>query len=478
MIKNAFIYRHILLTAGIISSIQANSQSAIGQLETMSDGKVYRSSSVSSTTMRSMVTGAVLQSLFNSMLNSPVTNQKEIDVQQQAARIAEIKAAEEAAEQRKIEEAVAQAEYDEMMQSYKLLDDAQDVNIKTLDNPLDFKSLDGEAERLSSEARKQFESGQVTAHAPESGAATPFFGDVLPDEDLHSLLDLDNNPNVVDLMDSDKYVEEKTAGDSAGVVTLLRKYEKEGNGEPINVKPDCIRLRDQLKGYVNQREQFKKTIELSQSELNIWETANNNALLNAAKDGLEYLTGELLQGMTNRGKAADQLQQTYNSKAKQMAEDGINIVEIQAKIDRLRATSSAGRIAEFSSNIKDWETFVKDGLSSLINGLSESNNEINGILEDSTMKKYFESESPELKTLLDISKLAASNMVFGKWVARKMPVIAVIEISIKQTYNALDYVLSLNRIMEAHKINGGVMDAARYIQENIDNTYLSLANCR
>jgi hypothetical protein len=209
----------------------------------------------------------------------------------------------------------------------------------------------------------------------------------------------------------------------------------------------------------------------------MWETANHNALINAAKDGLEYFTGELLEGLSNRGKAADRLQQIYDKNVKQMAGEGINVAGIKAKIDQLRSISSAGQITELTANINDWETFLKDGMSSLIGRLTVSNTEIKGILEDSKMKKYFETEEPELNTLLDISKIAASNMIFGKWVAKKLPVIAVIELSIKQTYNGLDYFLSLNRIISAQKINGGVMDVARYIQKNIDVTYLALSKC-
>ena len=232
-----------------------------------------------------------------------------------------------------------------------------------------------------------------------------------------------------------------------------------------------------MKGFVNQRQQFRKSIDLSQNELDIWETANHNALINAAKDGLEYFTEELLEGLSNRGKAADRLQQIFDKNVKQMAAEGINVAGIKAKIDKLRSISSAGQIAELTANINDWETFIKDRMSSLIGRLTVSNTEIKGILEDPEMKKYFETEALDLNTLLDISKIAASNMVFGKWVAKKLPVIAVIELSIKQSYNGLDYFLSLNRIIKAQKINGGVLDAARYIQKNIDDTYLALSKC-
>lgn len=453
-------------------------QSAIGQLETMSGGKVSRSTSLSSASMNSMVTGAILQSFFSSVLSNP-ENTAELDAQQRAARLEEQKAAELAAEQQKIREAQAQADYNRMMQSYKLLDDAQDFRIKNLDNSdIGFKKLDSDPETLSSEARKQFEAkGSSSAPISAQEAGTTFFGDVLPSEDILTLLDINNNPAIADLREADRYLEENAMKDSSGLVTLLRKYESDGNGEPIIPKPDCIKLRDQLKGYLNQREQFKKTIELSQSELKTWETANNNAMMNAAKDGLEYFTGELLQGLTNRGKAADRLQQIYNSKSKQMIQDGINVAEIQSKIDGLRAISSTGQLADFTSNINDWGTFAKDGISTIIKSLNDSNEEVKGLLDAPGMGKYFETETPELKTLLDISKLAASNMVFGKWVAKKIPVVAVIEISIKQAYNGTDYFLSLNRILEAQKINGGVMETARFIQRNIDNTYMALSSC-
>jgi hypothetical protein len=484
--KNIFNYLIILLLIGIIISNQpVNGQSATGQLENMTGQKISTSSSVSSANLNNMVIGAIFKSILTSKSSANSgNNQKELEAKQRKAELAAQQAAElaaqQAAEQQRINEEIAQSEYDKMMQSYKLLDGSQDLKTKTLNSTnLDFKTLDGDAETLATNARKQFE---VTGTSPVSvssltGNATPFFGDTMPLENLQTLLNPENNPNVVDLRDAKKYVNEKSVKDSPGIVLLLRQYEPEGNGEAIIKKPDCIKLVKQLKGFTDQRQQFQKTIDLSQNELDIWETANHNALINAAKDGLEYFTGELLEGLTNRGKAADRLQQIYNKNVKQMAGEGINIAEVQAKIDQLRTISSAGQIAELTANINDWETFIKNGMSSLIATLTGSNNEIKGLFEDAKMKKYFETEEPELNTLLDISKIAASNMVFGKWVAKKLPVIAVIELSIKQSYNGLDYFLSLNRIIKAQKINGGVMDAVRYIQKNIDDTYLALSEC-
>jgi hypothetical protein len=62
-------------------------------------------------------------------------------------------------------------------------------------------------------------------------------------------------------------------------------------------------------------------------------------------------------------------------------------------------------------------------------------------------------------------------------VAKKIPVIAGIELAINQTYNAMDWLLSFNRIMDANSINGKVLDTARQIQKNIDNTNVELDGC-
>ena len=127
-------------------------------------------------------------------------------------------------------------------------------------------------------------------------------------------------------------------------------------------------------------------------------------LLNAAKDGVAYFAGQLLEDLTKRGKAADRLQQIYEKNAGQMAQDGLDTAAIAAKIKRLKELSSTGRISELTSNVKDWQSFIKNGVSALMQQLNASNQEIQGMLEDPRMQKYFETDAPQLKALLDISR--------------------------------------------------------------------------
>jgi hypothetical protein len=83
-----------------------------------------------------------------------------------------------------------------------------------------------------------------------------------------------------------------------------------------------------------------------------------------------------------------------------------------------------------------------------------------------------------IRQITNLHHIVISIEVFGKWVAKKVPIIAAVEISINQSYNAIDWSVSYYRIVEAHNINGRVMHAAMSIQKNIDDTYLALRQCQ
>ena len=323
-----------------------------------------KSSSNYKADMNTMIVGTIFESLFSSLLSSnSAANQKAIEAQKQAAALA----AQKAAEEQRIQEALAQAKYLKMMESYKLLEGSQSLGFKNLNSTsLEFKTLDGETEKMAANARNQFDnlSSIKTSDSTTIKSGTPFFGDTMPIIDIQNLVNPENDPMVVDLRKADTYVKEEIKKDSLQIVGLLR--DKDANGEPIIQKLGCEKLTNQLNIYENQRAQMQKVLTLSASELSIWEEANRNALNNAAKDGIEYFTGILLERFTKRGEAADRLQNIYNKNADKMAKAGVNLKEVQAKIDRLKLLSTRGQLSELATNMNDWSTFMKDGMSSLV----------------------------------------------------------------------------------------------------------------
>lgn len=425
------------------------------------------------------VKAALVGSLFQNLLTSLFTSNSAEDpkaAEEQAAALA----AAHAAEAQRAKDQLAQAEFLKMMQSYKPLDEGQGATFKTLaSSDPGFKSLDGEAETLAAKARSPFDTPTTPGlPTPEhSGQATPFFGDTMPIEDLQLLVHPEQDPRVVDLSKAHAFVVANLKEDTAKLESITRKHEGKGNGATTPKAQDCARLAQFLKGSMQQRNQFQKTLQSAQEQVTTWETANRNALLNAAKDGLEYFSGQILESLSKRGEAAARLQRIYDQKSGQMARDGLDLVVIQAKIKRLQKLSSAGQIAEFVSSMSDWQTFMKDGISSLVVQLKASNQDLEGFFTEPGMQDYFGADTAELQVLLDISKIAASNKVLGKWVARKVPIIAGVELAINQAYNALDWYLCFKQVAEANRINGRALEAARTIQRNIDTMYLKLRDC-
>jgi hypothetical protein len=436
-----------------------------------SGGHKAKKHGITSGDINAMVVGTIFQGLLTSMFAPPTSSnnaQEALAAQQKAAALA----AQQAAAHQRAQEAAFQAEHNKMMQSFKQLDGSQGVAFKSLsDASLAFKTLDDDPESLAADARKPFDT------AAEPRPPTPFFGDTMPLKDIQFLVNPENDPRVVDLRNATTYVAKNLKNEGDGSAPATKPRDGKANGKPITKAPDCAKLNQKLQGFITQRDKFHNTITMAQEQVTTWETANRNALLNAAKDGIEYFTGQLLEGVANRGKAADRLQHIYEKNAAQMAQEGVDIAALGAKIQRLKMLSSAGKISELTSNIMDWQTFIKDGMSGLMSQLTSSNQEVHALLDDPKLQKYFETESPELKALLDISKIAASNKVFGKWVAKKIPLIAGVELSINQSYNGLDWLLSFKRMTEANKINGKVLASAKALQQHIDDTSWALRDC-
>lgn len=427
--------------------------------------------------LQAMIVGSIFQGLVTALFTQPSSSADSTQAEQKRA---EALAAQYLA-QKKAREAAEQAAYEKLMKSYKLLSGSHKIGFKTLSKTkIGFKTLESDTESLAASARKPFdtaeESGDSTSSYAGSGG-TSFFGDTMPLVDIQFLVNPENDPNVIDLRNAVTYVVDNLKEDNEKMTEATQDAEESSHGQPIVTPPDCQKLKQRLAAYVVQRQNFHKTVLQAQEQLTIWENANRNALVNAAKDGVEYFAGAYLATLAKRGDNADKVRQILEKNKASMARDGLDVKKIEAVILRVKNESLAGKSAWAANTGNDWQTFLKDGVSGLVAQLSNTNAEIKEMMSDSRMQKYFTTDSPELNALYDISKIAADSKVFGKWAAKKVPIIALIEISYKQTYNAADWLLSFQRISEANRINGEVTNSARSLQRNIEETYETLQQC-
>jgi len=428
--------------------------------------------------MRLMVTQTVLDSLASSLMsprqnsasiNAIASRQKSVNqkVQQSAIRDAAKLQAEEAA---------FRAQQARQAQSFKFDDGGTAPGFKGTGagGDLAFKAAADDPESMAAAARSPFDTaGEVTISAAAgSHSATPFFGDAIPTADLRLLIHPQDDPRLVDL------------SEAAGFVVADLKEQSESEGAPIeeeNRQPpspeQCKQLTRRLDSYLQQQTKFRGTVLMAQQQVDEWQQANRQALLNQAKDGMEYFIGNYMEMLSNRGKAADRLLMAYGRNKQTMIRKGIDVAEIEARILRLKATGYVGDAAWMSGNVDAWQAFLKDGVSALVSQLSGSNAEVKELMQRPELEPYLNTGDPELSFLLDISKLAAGGKVFGKWVARQMPLVGLLEISVKTTYNATDWVLSLRNIMQSNRINGEVMESAKSLQRQIHKTRTELQGC-
>jgi len=294
--------------------------------------------------MKAAMAGALFETLLSAAFApDPKSSQEALEAQQRAAEIA----AQQNAEWQRAQEAKAQAEFERMMQSYKQLDGGG-VAFKTLsDSTLGLKTLGGDAETLAANARKPFDTASDAKEASSgevaAGSPTPFFGDKMSDEELRRLVNPENDPNVVDLRSAVTYLAENVKNTPA--TEGAKATDGTAKGEPIIQPPDCAKLTLRLNSYLDQRQKFHKTILLAHEQLQVWETANRNALLNAAKDGLEYFTGELIDYLKKKGEAADRLQRIYQKNARQIPTTTIPVTNPLKNSRPFISSRSSGGVA-------------------------------------------------------------------------------------------------------------------------------------
>lgn len=422
--------------------------------------------------VNAMVVGALFGAILGAALApDPKPDQKELQALQAAA------AAKALAEQQ-ARAAAAQAAYDRMMQSYKQLNDTANAGFKSISGTgLDFKPLGSELDAQAAGARAGFDTGAQPAALPPPpplpppapiGTPTAFFGDTMPMAQIRTLVEPANDPRVVDLRKA------------KGLVTgsLKRKQDLGDLGTPAWSGPnaaECRAMQGKLHAFAGQQNKFHQTILLANEQVDVWEEANRQALINAAKEGLEFYAGQFMQTLARRGELAEKMALRLDRRRAEMLADGVDVAAIDRKIARLRGTAKLGKPAGAIGDANDWQVFLKDGVSAALKQMNSSNGEI---FDDPVIQRYLNTDSPELQALADISQIAASAEMFGRWVARKMPHVALASFATNQAYNATDWWLSFLRLKEAHQLNGKVAEATKSLQRKIDDTRIALKQCR
>lgn len=417
--------------------------------------------------MNAVVGGMIMQGVLEAVLNPPQPVRGNIDDVIAAQRQAEALKAQQAAQSKAADSAAFRA-LQSQVNGYK----------GSSPGSLALKGVDDELTALAAQVREPFDTpgSELAGETVSGGEAknpTPFFGDTMPEADLRLLVEPENDPRVVDLREAQSLVVASIKSDADA-----RQLPAETVANPELTREECVALNQKLDRVLIQREKFAKTVDLAASELERWEKQNREALTNFATAGVQHYLGNFQDYLTRRGAAADRLLRIYAKNANTMAKEGVDVTALAAKMQTLKRISTAGQISGLSSQGLEWSGFMKNGLSAMIGQLAADNTALEDMLADPAVEKHFETELPALKAALDLTKIAAGAEVFGKWAARKMPVVAGCELAIDQSYNAFDWALSFKQMISSRDIYGNALDAAKGIQKLITETRLAQSGCQ
>lgn len=448
------------------------SQSAIGQLETMSGQSINSGSvpSVSSpTNISTEVAGALMQGLINNIFS---TDTKAEQAKLEAEKLEQAKIAAAIAQQKKIDDAIAQQKHDELMQKIKPL---------STDNvDMDFKTLDGEAENLRKTANDQFEPTPKDAELKTVSTATNFFGTNLSDPEINTLINSENDPMIVDLKNAETYI---VGNLKTETTTEAKKDEPEK--KPETLSPECLKIKTKLDGFIKNRENFQKTINLTQTELSAWEEQNNKAFWNAVTDGIGSTSGLFIDYIKETRSSAGMLKKNIEIIQDKLIKDKVfSAAEISKYKSILDARMLTYDVSESASDFKDaieYYDAIVNAMRATLLELTKTNSDYAAMYEDPRFIESF-SAFPKVELSQFLSSKALQTFLVDplvkKGLIKKLPYIGIAQLAVSEIYNATDWITSYYTTCKLHDADGKATEAAKYLQQKIIETQDQLDNCK
>lgn len=428
----------------------------------------------------SMVATGIMQMLLNKMLSSD-PKQEAADAAAKQAELDRIAAEEE--KQRQIQAAIEQEKYDNMMKLYKPAPGSQSLEMKTAGPDLDFKNLNGDAEKMSVDARKQFESSGNDNTIPEIKDGTDFFGVPVSSPDFQTLVNTDNDPNIVDLSNANKYINENIAKEESAKVESLKK------DEPVKEKKElpegyCSSLQAKLAGFTETRAKFQSTINLTQIELTKWKDQNNDALWNAAKSGVSLITDIFMKHLDLRKNSAIDIKKYLEALPLGKTPGAVdNYMKILDQV--INYKYNLPKTAENIKKAADYAILLRDASQVMAEEVAKSDQDVAAMLNDPKFKILLNSGNPGVDAGQFTFGKAAEEFLKGPVLKDKlisafsqtMPIVAWCQFAVDQTYNATDWILSYRNICNLNDVTGKETEAAQYLQNKIFETQSLMKEC-
>jgi hypothetical protein len=433
--------------------------------------------SSSSTSMSTMVTGMVMQSLLNNLFSpTPQKSQAQIE----AEKAEQERLAAEAEAERQAEIARQQAIHDKLINSSKTLDGS---------GSLDFKSLDGDMEKMRSDAAKQFESNGNGGTSGSISKGNDFFGVPLSEPDIQTLVEPESNPVFSDVKTAVEVTDDYLEKDKQ-VVKIIGGKVNEAKGEPIVPKVDCAAVSAKLARYETDMMRFHQWNNGTLHELKDWEKKNDDAFWNAVKDGSSAAFSTFTDYLEETRSSATMIKNILENNEQKYVTEKIfsadQISQYKKLLDQRIATCNVSKVANNMSDVMEYTAQTRNLVQGTTEKLQESDASCREVLkvmkEKGLVTDYPWVEAGQFLTGELINKfmhnpsiLLKSNSILKHSV--KIPYVTVSQLVVDETYNATDWLTSFNNVCTFRDADGKATEAIKKIQNDMDNMKIELQGC-
>lgn len=430
-----------------------------------------------SSSMQMMVTSTLLQGIFSGLFSSNQQQQQKEQQQKLLAEQQKLKAMAEAALQKKIKDSLDHFNYFKLMSSYKLLQGGS--------AGLNMKKLDGDMEALKAGAGSQFDGGIQVKDTGTVSGGTNFFGTRMDSAQICTLTDPDNDSVIADINNADLFLRENKKADSARLARVADSTAKNAAKGALKKNPECEKLQTRLNNYLNQRDKFHKTIHTTQNDLEAWKQKNNDAMWNAATSGFELLFSKFLANISLRGIQAENIRRRLLLQEEALRAKGVDFDKYLGVLNQriFNANNLAKDVSEFKDAV-EYDAFFRDAVQIGASKIAETDTVYQQILQDTVVKQmlndggFVEVDAAQFAAGKTVEKILSSNFLKNlKSFSNKIPYVTYGQFATDMIYNATDWWLSYQRIVQLREVSGQETRAAMNLQMNIDKTMNQLKDC-
>lgn len=381
-------------------------------------------------------------------------------------------------EQQRIKDAL----HDKLMALYKQVPDAQKLESK----PLTTGSTDLKPKTFDGDNGDYMYKG-VDVNTPNNNlvSGNSYFGVDLSARDIQLLTEPETDPVIVDLRNANGFIAKNIQTDSIKIVSL-KLFDPKGNGDPIFQKTDCIELSKKLKGYRNNFDGMQKTIQLTRNELNEWEEKNNEArnsfLIKCVSLGMSQIFENIGKDIEKRKKAAISIRDYLMDNKEGMKKFGYDAEKYKNTLQLLNSkiiNYENQKIGAFvGENIYEYTAHFTEWLKFTSKNIFEMNSAGKGILNDPEFMKYSATEyEGKFTEAADIFMNNPGVDLFIKQFENISPLVMWSKFAVDQTYNATEWILSYNLILQQNQVHRNEKVAAEVMHQKINDTIESMKDC-